>query len=187
MSYLEIATLAVALALDAFSVSASLGPRAGGRVGALRLAGTFGGFQAVMPMLGAVAGASFHQYVRHYDHWVAFGVLELVGLRMVLGALAPSRGRLGASRPEGRADPSSGLPLLGLGLATSLDAFGAGMGLHMAGADLWAACPLIGAVTAALSYLGARLGERVGRRLGPGAELAGGIVLMALGIRMLRI
>ena len=85
LSTLEIALLSVALAMDAFSVAASVGPRCCPRLGALRLSLSFGGFQAGMPLLGGLVGSLFYVYVREYDHWVAFGLLELVGLHMVMG------------------------------------------------------------------------------------------------------
>jgi putative Mn2+ efflux pump MntP len=82
-------------------------------------------------------------------------------------------------------DPSTGWSLLGLAVATSIDAFGAGVGMRIAGANLWIACPTIGLVCAALTYLGARIGSAAEKYLGRKAEIAGGLVLMSLGVRML--
>jgi putative Mn2+ efflux pump MntP len=184
LTTLELVILAIALAMDAFSVAASAGPRCSPRWGALRLAAAFGGFQGLMPLLGALVGSLFYIYVREYDHWVAFGLLELVGVRMVYEALRHWRGE-DAGSGDTTFDPSCGLPLLGLSVATSIDAFGAGMGMRMAGANLWLACPLIAGITACLTYLGARLGVRAERWLGRKAELLGGLVLMGLGLKML--
>ena len=184
MGTLEIGIIAIALAMDAFSVAASVGPRCSLRWGAVRLASSFGGFQGLMPMLGALVGSLFYIYVREYDHWVAFGLLELVGVRMVFEALRHWKGE-GASANDAGFDPSCGLPLLGLSVATSIDAFGAGMGMRMAGANLWLACPLIAGITASLTYLGARLGARAEQWLGRKAELVGGLVLIGLGVKML--
>jgi putative Mn2+ efflux pump MntP len=181
---LEIGIVAVALAMDAFSVAASVGPRCCPRWGALRMAGSFGGFQAGMPLLGALVGSLFYVYVREYDHWVAFGLLELVGMKMVYEAARHWRDG-GAESAEGSFDPSRGLPLVGLSVATSIDAFGAGMGMRMAGANLWVACPVIGVTAAVLTYVGATLGVRAERWLGRKAELLGGLVLIGLGVRML--
>jgi putative Mn2+ efflux pump MntP len=170
--------------MDAFSVAASAGPRCCPKFGAMRLSLAFGGFQAGMPVLGALVGSLFYIYVREYDHWVAFGLLEMIGLRMVIEA---ARHWKGESAQAGGAsfDPSCGLPLLGLSVATSIDAFGAGMGMRMAGANLWLACPMIGVITAALTFLGAKLGVRAEQWLGRKAELLGGLVLMGLGVKML--
>jgi putative Mn2+ efflux pump MntP len=178
--------LAVALATDAFSVAASVAPRCCPRVGAVRLAGSFGGFQGLMPLLGALAGSLLYAYVRSFDHWVAFGLLELIGIKMIVEAF---RGG-GADAPSTHGpqfDPSRGWTLLGLSAATSIDAFGAGITLQIAGANLWVASAIIAAVTVCLTYLGARLGIRAHRRLGRKAELLGGAVLIALGIKMLQI
>lgn len=186
MSNLEIVMLAVALALDAFSVAASVGPRCSPRVGAMRLAGSFGAFQALMPVLGALVGAYLYRYVRQYDHWVAFGLLEVVGARMIFEAVRHER----AKQPQAGSevfDPSRGWSLVCLSVATSIDAFGAGMGMQMVGANLWLACPLIGIITAALTYLGGSLGVRARKYLDRRAEILGGLVLIFLGFRMLRI
>jgi putative Mn2+ efflux pump MntP len=170
--------------LDAFSVAASAGPRCCPGYGALRLSLAFGGFQAVMPVLGALVGSLFYVYVREYDHWAAFGLLELVGLRMVVEAVRHWRDDPGQADEAGF-DPSCGVALLGLSVATSIDAFGAGMGMRMAGGNLWLACPMIGGITAALTFLGAKLGVRAEQWLGRKAELLGGLVLMGLGVKML--
>jgi putative Mn2+ efflux pump MntP len=170
--------------MDAFSVAASAGPRCCPKFGAMRLSLAFGGFQAGMPVLGALVGSLFYIYVRQYDHWVAFGLLELIGLRMAIEAVRHWRDGTGQTNEAGF-DPSCGLPLLGLSVATSIDAFGAGMGMRMAGADLWLACPMIGVITAALTFLGAKLGVRAEQWLGRKAELLGGLVLMGLGVKML--
>ncbi len=182
MTILEIAALALALAIDAFSVAASTGPNAPPRRGPLRMALSFGLFQAGMPLLGALVGAYLIGYIRSYDHWVAFGVLELVGAKMVFDAFRghEREDRLGV-------DPSRGLPLLTLSIATSIDAFGAGLGMKLAGASLWVASPVIGIVCAALTYIGAGLGRSAREHLGHRAEVLGGAVLIVLGIKMLGI
>jgi len=169
--------------MDAFSVAASVGPRVPARWGAARLAASFGGFQGGMPLLGAVVGSLFYVYVRSYDHWIAFGLLELVGVNMTVAALRHWRDD--GSQAEGDFDPSRGLSLFGLSVATSIDAFGAGMGMRMADANMWLAAALIAAITAGLTYLGARLGMRAEQWLGRKAELFGGLVLIGLGLKML--
>ena len=179
----EIAALAFALAVDAFSVATSVGPYVPRRWGPIRMAASFGLFQAGMPLLGALVGALL-VHIQSWDHWLAFGLLELVGLKMIFEAVRPPHEVAG----EGvRLDPSRGVALLSLSVATSIDAFGAGMGMRVAGANVWAAVPVIGVVAAALTYVGARIGRRAKRYLGRGAELLGGLVLLALGVKMLSI
>jgi len=148
------------------------------------MAASFGLFQAGMPLLGALVGAYLIGYVKAYDHWFAFGLLELVGAKMIYEAFRPG----GDSTAEGSAsDPSRGMPLLSLSIATSIDAFGAGLGLRLAGANLWVASPVIGIVCAVLTYAGAGLGTTARKHLGRRAEVLGGLVLIGLGIRMLGI
>ena len=186
LSHWELAVLALALAADAFSVATAAGPACSPRWGAIRLAGSFGGFQALMPLLGALAGRYALACVQRYDHWVAFALLELIGVKMLADALWGHR-REGQADDgaQVRADPSRGWSLLGLSLATSIDAFGAGVALGVRGESLPTACLVIGAVAAGLTYLGARLGEAAGRFFGRKAEAAGGLVLMALGVKLL--
>ena len=138
-----------------------------------------------MPLLGALAGAYLLIYVRAYDHWVAFGVLELVGGRMIYEAFRSEKNEEGPDGPG--LDPSRGWTLVILSIATSIDAFGAGIGMRMVGANLWVASPAIGVVAATLTYAGAGLGRTAKRHLGRKAEVLGGLVLIALGIKMLQI
>jgi len=190
-----LAVLAVALAIDAFSVAAATAPSCSRRWGPLRLAGAFGLFQALMPVLGALASAHLLKYVKDYDHWVAFGLLEIIGIKMLLDALWLNR-RGGGEEDGGapaaaRGDPSWGWSLLGLSIATSIDAFGAGVAIQVQtagstrGAGLATCAAAIGLTCAVLTYLGARLGHAAERWFGAKAEIAGGLVLMALGVKML--
>ncbi|MFB3882278.1 MAG: manganese efflux pump MntP family protein [Armatimonadota bacterium] len=182
MSGLEIAALALALAIDAFSVAASAGPKAPPKWGPLRMAASFGLFQAGMPLLGALVGAYLIVFVRAYDHWLAFGLLELVGAKMIYEAF-----RADGDEAASASDPSRGIHLLSLSIATSIDAFGAGLGLRLAGGNVWVASPVIGGVCAALTYVGAGLGVSARKHLGRRAEVLGGLVLIGLGIKMLGI
>ena len=149
-----------------------------------RLAAAFGSFHVFMPVLGWLAGGTVVSLISGYDHWVAFGVLELVGVKMIVEAF---RGGDGQDAAGGSADPSRGLALLSLSIATSINAFGAGVGMRMVGANFWVASPVIGMVCAALTYVGAGLGTTARKHLGRRAEVLGGAVLIGLGIKMLRI
>ena len=182
LTYFEIAALALALAIDAFSVAVSAAPNTPRKWGPLRMAASFGVFQAGMPLLGALVGAYLLTYVNAYDHWVAFGLLEIVGGRMIYEAFRPERDKDGPGL-----DPSRGWTLFSLSVATSIDAFGAGMSMRMVGANLWVASPTIGIVAAVLTYVGAGVGRTAKRHLGRKAEVLGGVVLIVLGIKMLQI
>lgn len=186
MSHWELGVLAVALAVDAFSVAAAVAPACSARWGAIRLAGSFGAFQALMPFLGALAGRYILSYVHRYDHWVAFALLELIGIKMLADALWLRRREEAEGAEKAPAsDPSWGWSLLALSVATSIDAFGAGVAIQVKGASLLMACPVIGVVAAGLTYLGARLGGVAKKYFGSWAEVAGGAVLMALGAKLL--
>ncbi|MBN2169826.1 MAG: manganese efflux pump [Candidatus Krumholzibacteriota bacterium] len=179
MGLLEMLGLAVALAMDAFAVSLATaaarlcaGPRA-----AFRLAFHFGLFQALMPVAGWYAGYRLAALVAAVDHWLAFGLLALVGGRMIRAGL----------RPDGapRRDPSRGWTLTTLCVATSIDALAVGFNLAMVGVAVWRPAAVIGIVTAALSLAGLGLGRRLGARFGARMEVVGGLVLIAIGVRIL--
>jgi manganese efflux pump family protein len=184
---LEIMVLAIALAIDAFSVAASIGSRCCPRFGSLRLALSFGGFQGVMPLLGALAGSLLYVFVSKYDHWLAFGLLELVGIKMLYEGLRKKKEDVTCSTNGASFDPSCGWSLLGLSIATSIDAFGAGIVMQMRKTNLWLAAACIAITAFVLTYLGAKLGHQAEKRFGRAAEITGGLVLIALGIKMLAI
>lgn len=168
--------LAVALAMDAFAVALTQGARfrLGARGGAA-IALTFGGFQAVMPLIGWAIGTVALVYVEAIDHWIAFGLLSFLGVRM-----------LGGHVGEGEAaHVLTGRTLLVAGLATSIDALAAGLTLPTLGVPPLLAVALIGIVTAVMSGLGVALGRIAGDRLGACAERAGGLILIGLGCKIL--
>jgi putative Mn2+ efflux pump MntP len=172
--------LAVGLAMDATAVAAARGlaaPRVRA-VDALKVALLFGGFQALMPLLGYLLGAQLGRWAEAWDHWIAFVLLGGLGLKMLWEA------RGGPSRPEG-AQLFALAALLPLAISTSIDAFAAGVTLPLLGAPLPVALLTIGVVTAALSAAGLFAGRRFGALLGPRLDLAGGVILIALGTKIL--
>ena len=180
MPLLEILAIAVGLAMDAFAVSLAAG--AGAYVNrprpAVRLAFHLGLFQFMMPVLGWYLGSQTVAAVASVDHWVAFGLLAFVGTRMV---------KSGFSHGEGPhdTDPSRGLTLVSLSVATSIDALAVGISLALLQVDIWYPSVVIGVVTSALSLIGLRLGAHLSRRFGKGMEIAGGILLILIGLRIL--
>lgn len=130
-----------------------------------------------MPLLGWLAGVELAVWVSAWDHWVAFGLLALVGARMI-------RAGCGAGTTF-EADPSRGLTLVMLALATSIDAFAVGLSLAMVGLRIILPCVTISVVTAVLSLLGIRLGTVLGGRWGMRMEVVGGVILLLVGIRIL--
>jgi len=171
--------IAVGLAMDAFAVATATGLALGSVTPrhVFRLAFHFGLFQFMMPVIGWAAGTTFSKFIGHYDHWVAFGLLTFVGGKMLWEAFAEREA-------EARGDPTRGLMLVTLSLATSVDALAVGLSMAMLGVEIWFPSVVIGVVAAALTTVGLLLGNRLGRRCGFWAELAGGSVLVAIGLRI---
>lgn len=168
--------LGLALAMDAFAVALTQGARFRPDArGALAIAATFGVFQAVMPLVGWGIGAVGMAYLAAVDHWIAFGLLTFLGARMLTGHVAE----------EEAAHALTGRALLVAGVATSVDALAAGITLPTLEIAPLAAAGLIGAITFALSLAGVVLGRRAGDAFGPWAERAGGVILIALGCKIL--
>lgn len=173
---IEALLLAVALAMDAFAVALTQGARFRPDVrGALAIALTFGAFQGFMPLAGWGIGAFALAYVEAVDHWIAFGLLTFLGVRMLGGHV----GEAEAARSL------TGTALLVAGLATSIDALAAGITLPTLSVAPPTAAALIGAVTFVISGVGVWLGRRAGDHLGTWAERAGGIILIGLGCKIL--
>lgn len=169
--------LSFGLAMDATAVSAARGLGKHSARDAIVLPLLFGGFQSGMAALGWLAGAFAGRYIAAYDQWVAFGLLLIIGGKMIVEAI---RG----GDDDDVAAPSVAL-YLGLALATSIDAAAAGITLPLVPAPTWLALVLIGSVTAACSLAGYLAGRAVGHKLGSSLEILGGIVLIAIGINML--
>lgn len=168
--------LALALAMDAFAVALTQGARfRPSAAGGLAIAATFGVFQALMPLAGWAIGAVALVYVEAVDHWIAFGLLTFLGVRMLGGHVGE----------EEAARALTGKALLVAGVATSIDALAAGITLPALGVTPWLAAGLIGLVTFAMSGAGVMLGRVAGDHLGAWAERAGGVILIGLGVRIL--
>jgi putative Mn2+ efflux pump MntP len=182
MSFGAILLLAIGLSMDAMAVAAARGLAARelrARHVAL-VAAFFGGFQAFMPLLGWLLGSRIGPFVEAWDHWIAFVLLVAIGAKMlweakdVKGVSERSESALFAPRS-----------LLVLAVATSIDALAAGLTLPMLGAPLVLSLATIGVTTAALSSIGLYAGRRFGNALGRRLDAAGGIVLIALGAKIL--
>ncbi|WP_305097259.1 manganese efflux pump MntP [Croceibacterium aestuarii] len=165
--------LSVALAMDAFAVALTQGARfrPGWKQGAA-IALTFGAFQGLMPLAGWLLGSFALAYVEAWDHWIAFALLAFIGVQMI---------RASDDTYETGLPPLSGAALLTAAVATSIDAFAAGLTLPALGVPPLAACALIALVTAALSGAALLVGRRAGDRFGRPAEIAGGVLLIVLG------
>ena len=171
---------ALAVAMDAVAVSVSAGIARGRATWgeSLRMGGTFGAFQALMPALGFAGGALFHDAIVDYDHWVAFVLLGLVGGHMILESRSTE-----VDKP--RPDPFGWKSLLLLGFATSVDALAVGLTLSLLEVPVGVAVAVIGGVTFALCVPAVHMGARLGSRLAHRAEFIGGLVLIAIGTQIL--
>lgn len=182
MGWLTLLGVAVALAMDAFAVAIVVGgtldPLTSRHV--FRLAFHFGLFQALMPVLGWLAGTALYQTLATFGHWAAFGLLAFVGGKMIFGALRSGPGRRRSS------DPTSGADLIVLSVATSIDALAVGFSLALVGESIVVPVIVIGLVAAAFTMAGMILGRRIGAMWGKRVEVLGGLVLIIIGLNILR-
>lgn len=178
MGIVELLFLAVGLAMDAFAVSVCKGLSAKEyRLRHSLTAGAyFGGFQALMPLLGWLLGSQFESVIKSIDHWIAFGLLGLIGANMVREAFGK------AEEVNASFSPKAMLPLA---VATSIDALAVGVTFAFLDVNIWLAVALIGGVTFAISAAGVKVGNVFGARFQSKAELAGGIILILLGVKIL--
>ena len=175
----ELIILAVALAMDAFAVSIclGLGMKRATVKSALTVGLYFGIFQTLMPFIGYFAAALFADAIEIYDHWIVFFILLILGIRMIAGSFGDgSREYANASL-----SPAKMLPYA---LATSIDALAVGISLAFIKEDIATAAAAIGIITFALSMVGVRLGSVLGMRSRSKAELAGGVVLILIGVKI---
>ena len=180
MDAITLTGLALALAMDAFAVALGTGAVLSSLTGRhlFRLGFHFGLFQAVMPVIGWLAGLTIIQWVEAWDHWIAFSLLAIIGGRMVYEAFSDEE------KANDR-DPTKGLSLVLLSIATSIDALAVGFSLSVIGVSIWMPALVIGLVAGVLTIVGMLLGGRIGDRWGTRVEIFGGLVLIAIGIKIL--
>ena len=181
----ELFLLAVGLSMDAFAVSVCKGLAM--KKATLKAEATcglwFGGFQALMPTIGFFLGALFADAIEAFDHWVAFALLAIIGINMLKEAL--EKKDESGDNPEKDADLSVKTMFL-MAVATSIDALAVGISLAMVGSvNIWLAAAFIGICTCLLSALGVKIGNVFGSRYEKKAELAGGVILILLGVKIL--
>lgn len=173
----EIIVLAVALSMDAFAVSIGLGSKGNTRGLGLKAGSFFGTFQALMPFIGYLGGKGVLGWVDSYTHWIAFGLLALIGAKMIYEGLQ-----------EGIEDDIKEITnkmMLLLAIATSIDAMAAGFSLTLLDINAYLACLIIGVTTFIFSWVGVRIGKSSGTWLESKAEIFGGTVLILIGIKLL--
>lgn len=179
MDIFTLFTLAVGLSMDAFAVSVCKG-LAAGKLSFRHMAAAglwFGGFQALMPVLGYFLGAQFKDKITAIDHWIAFVLLGFIGINMIRESMEKED-----VCPNPGIDPRNMLPLA---VATSIDALAVGVTFAFLDVNIVAAAAFIGVTTFVLSAAGVKVGNVFGSRYKAKAELAGGIILILLGIKIL--
>jgi manganese efflux pump family protein len=181
MSLTTIIFLALALAMDAFAVSISSGITIGKMRlhHSLRIAGFFGFFQAVMPLLGWSVGRNAADLIRAYDHWVAFGLLAIIGGKMIYESFKLEE------ESSAKADPLNLYVLFTLAVATSIDAAAVGVSLSLLDVKIIFPSIIIGIITFFVSMAGTWLGQSFGDFFGEKIEVAGGVVLIGIGAKIL--
>lgn len=180
MDFAELIIIAIGVSMDAFAASICKGlsvctirPRHAGLT-----ALWFGGFQALMPLLGYFLGVSFADFVSDVDHWIAFILLGIIGGNMIKESLHKEECCT--------VDPDfSFRTMLAMAVATSIDALAIGVSLAFLKVNIWSAVLVIGLTTAMFSAAGVYIGNAFGNRYKSKAEFAGGVILMAMGLKIL--
>lgn len=180
MNWLTLLGIALGLAMDALAVAVATGltlPRITFRH-IFRLSFHFGLFQFMMPILGWLAGRTVSTYINAFDHWIACALLSFIGGKMLWEAYFDHEA-------AAREDPTRGLMLVTLSVATSIDALAVGLSLAFLDVSIWFPSLVIGLVAGLLTLLGIRFGSQIGSRFGKWAETLGGLFLIAIGLRIL--
>ena len=178
MGFGDLLLIGIGLSMDAFAVAIGRGlslqkvkPQQALTVGLY-----FGGFQALMPLIGYFLGSRFENLIRSFDHWCVFGLLAVIGINMI-------RESFGDFEKAGRSEDHQ--QLIVLALATSIDALAAGIGFGAMGINIGMAISVIGIITFVLSTIGVWLGHALGHKYQSRAEFVGGLVLIGIGIKTL--
>ena len=184
MGFIEFFLTGIGLSMDAFAVAIckGLGMRKVNYKQMLLIALFFGGFQALMPLLGWLLGRQFEQYITSVDHWIAFALLVLIGANMLREA------RKEDDTTDAETVYDAPLPLgqlLLMAIATSIDALAVGISFAFLGVNIWLAIAVIGTTTFLISAAGVFIGNRFGNRYEKRATIAGGIILILLGVKIL--
>ncbi len=180
VGFLSILAIAIALSADCFAVAVSGSiARKNSSAGVFRVSSSFGFFQALMPLLGWLAGRTVVDYIGNYDHWVAFALLTLIGGHMIWESFRS------VSEHRKEVDITKGLLLLTLAVATSIDALAVGLSFAFLRVNMAVASLTIGTVAFVVTTTGFMIGQKAGKLLGKRAEAIGGLILLGIGLRIL--
>ena len=185
MEYLvEFLLLGVGLAMDAFAVSIckGLAMRKVNKKQAVIIALFFGGFQAIMPVIGWLLCKGFQTYIEAFDHWIAFALLAFIGVKMIIETLREKEDDVVIEEMDPPLDMKE---MLMLAIATSIDALAVGLSLAALDRPIVESAAIIGVVTFVISIIGVYIGKFFGNRYKKRAELTGGIILVLIGVKIL--
>ena len=185
MEYLvEFLVLGVGLAMDAFAVSIckGLAMRKVNKKQAVIIALFFGGFQAIMPVIGWLLCKGFQTYIEAFDHWIAFALLAFIGVKMIIETLREKEDDVVIEEMDPPLDMKE---MLMLAIATSIDALAVGISLAALDRPIVESAAIIGVVTFVISIIGVYIGKFFGNRYKKRAELTGGIILVLIGVKIL--
>ncbi len=183
MSYLEIIIIAIGLAMDAFAVSICKGLKMKKiKYGqALVIAFFFGGFQALMPLLGWLLGHQFESFITEIDHYIAFALLAIIGGKMIFDSVRKKKD----DKEEKESEKFDIKELFILAIATSIDALAVGITFAFLKVEILGAISIIGVITLVICFLGVLIGGFFGDKLQGKAEIVGGIILILMGLKIL--
>lgn len=180
MSFIETLLIGIGLSMDAFSVSICKGLTT--KKFSLKMAVIcglwFGGFQALMPLIGYFLGIQFEDLIASFDHWIAFGLLALIGLNMIREAISGQE----ENKEDGALDIKT---MLLLAIATSIDALAVGVSFAALKENIWHAILVIGLTTFIFSAIGVKIGNVFGSKYEKKAAITGGIILIIIGVKIL--
>lgn len=183
MSFIEILLIGIGLSMDAFAVALCKGlsmKKFNVKAGLL-IALFFGFFQAFMPFIGWLVCKNFEKYITKFDHWVAFVLLAFIGVKMIIDSIKEMK------HPE-ESEEEFKLKigeLFILAIATSIDALAVGISFAFLSIKIWSSISIIGVTTFILSFIGIVIGNKFGAKFKTKAEIAGGIILVLIGLKIL--
>lgn len=183
VGFLEILLIGIGLSMDAFAVAISKGlsMRKIDYKAGLLIAIFFGAFQAIMPLIGYYAAVNFEKYIVAVDHWIAFVLLSFIGIKAIVEAVKDIKN---PEKEEQDFQLKIG-ELFILAIATSIDALAVGISFAFLSVSIWKSIAIIGVTTLILSFIGVVIGNQFGAKLKAKAEIAGGIILILIGIKIL--
>lgn len=180
MDYITLFLIAIGLSFDTFAVSVSTGLilKKIKFQQALKVAFVLAFLQSLMPLMGWFAGKQISQYIGNFDHWIAFVLLSILGIKMIIESYK-------SEENDKNFNPLKFIVLLGIGIATSIDALVVGISFAFLQTNIWNAILIIGMVTFLVAMLGMLFGKKIGSKFGKRIEIMGGLILISIGLKIL--